>query len=133
MLAEDRIKIFQTKRTKPEVGLDLTIRNNSGDTKLKRQIRMFPNKPEIRYEFPVDESVTESHRRAGILIKTSDITIQHNKKISTDDVDEKQNYYRYLREEWLKRHEEVGMRTFIMGACSILREITQRPSFIFLK
>ncbi|MEE3235475.1 MAG: glycosyltransferase [Candidatus Latescibacterota bacterium] len=116
LLAEDRIKIFQTKRTKPEVGLDLTIRNNSGDTKLKRQIRMFPNKPEIRYEFPVDESVTESHRRAGILIKTSDITIQHNKKISTDDVDEKQNYYRYLREEWLKRHEEDWNAYFHYGS-----------------
>ena len=105
LLAEDRIKIFRTKRTKPEVGINLVIRNKFGKQKLRRQIRMFPNQLGIRYQFPVHESVAESHQQAGVPVKISDITIQHGNENSTVDINEKQSYYGSLRGAWLKRHK----------------------------
>ncbi len=40
-------------------------------------VRLFPNRPEVRYEWPVHEQVVTSLRRAGIPVLDSDIEIFH--------------------------------------------------------
>ena len=106
LLVEDRVKIFRAKQKKPQVGLKFFIENQAGEPKSKQQIRMFPNQAEIFYEFPVDESAERSLLLAGIPIENTAVRIQHNNKISIQDLDNKQSYRRSLRQEWLELHKE---------------------------
>ena len=115
LFVEDRKKIFQQKRSKPEFGLELMINNNSGNPKVKRQIRMFPNQPNIFYEFPVYESVLAAHKNAGIPVKTLDVEIQHDNQISMELSDEKETYHKSLCERWIVDHEEDWSAIYHFG------------------
>ena len=61
------------------------------------KIRLFPNQPEIRYEYPVHEMVEPTIRRSGIKIKKCDVPIHHYGSLENNHPKKMQFYYRLGR------------------------------------
>jgi tetratricopeptide (TPR) repeat protein len=49
----------------------------SGQHARGQMVRLFPNRPDIRFEFPIHEQVNQSLVRAGIPIRPAEIEIEH--------------------------------------------------------
>ncbi|MBI4531659.1 MAG: tetratricopeptide repeat protein, partial [Candidatus Latescibacteria bacterium] len=76
-----------------------------------RQLRMFPNHPEVRFEWPVHEQVAPSLRRRGIRIIDTDIVLLHLKEERGKEEQEKAERYIEVMEGWLSDHQDdQGMR-----------------------
>jgi tetratricopeptide (TPR) repeat protein len=76
-----------------------------------RQLRVFPNHLEIRFEWPVHEQVAPSLRRKGIRIVDTDIVLLHLKEERGEEEQEKAERYITIMEGWLSDHQDDrGMR-----------------------
>ncbi len=84
--------------------------------------RIFRNKPEIRFEYPVHETVKESIKRANGKIAVANIPIHHYGKIRDGDiVNKKSELYLELGKKKLKENPngkfyyELGIQAQVLG------------------
>jgi glycosyltransferase involved in cell wall biosynthesis len=71
-----------------------------------RQLRMFPNRPEIRFEWPVHEQIAPSLRRNGLKIVDTDIILLHLKEEEVGHEREKAERYIRIMEHYLSDHQD---------------------------
>ncbi len=98
-----------------------------------RQMRLVPNRPGIRYEGPVHESMTESLDRAGIEAVDVDVPIHHVGKLRSEAVmARKKQLYRHLGRLKLQTHPsgrallELGIQCSELGETVEARELLTR-------
>lgn len=84
LLERDRLalgKLVRQQQGKPPVAFNL-LQNNSQDGgstgMISRTVRVFPNAPGIRYEWPIHEQVETNLRRLGIPIKDTEVALLHD-------------------------------------------------------
>ena len=80
VMAQDAAKIKELKDEVPEKAYAVRVCNQKKEDKHGShflQIRIFPNRPEIRFERKIHEQIGESIQRAGIPIGLRDIKIIH--------------------------------------------------------
>ena len=103
LLPADAGKVERAKRLKPDRGLYATLVNEGGeDLSRFRQIKMFPNLPEIRFERPVHETVVPSLERLGLPIVPTDAEVRHTGYADKSEKMRKQRYYLSLMLKWLE-------------------------------
>ena len=106
----DADKVELAKRLKPDRGLYFTLVNEGGEDRSRfRQVKMFPNLPEIRFERPVHETVVPSLERLGIPIVPTDAEVRHTGYADTSEKMRKQRHYLSLMlkargRSWRPRH-----------------------------
>ena len=99
----DADKVELAKRLKPDRGLYFTLVNEGGEDRSRfRQVKMFPNLPEIRFERPVHETVVPSLERLGIPIVPTDAEVRHTGYADTSEKMRKQRHYLSLMLKWLE-------------------------------
>jgi glycosyltransferase involved in cell wall biosynthesis/Tfp pilus assembly protein PilF len=107
LLPEDRDRVQRARQLAPEVALSFTLVNTGGaDTSRFRQVKMFPNRPDVRFRRPVHETVLPDLERAGIPVKTTDVSVMHTVYADPDVVRRKAERYRRLMEGWLAEHPD---------------------------
>ena len=104
LLPEDRDRLSRAKQMQPDRALYFTLVNEGGrDQSRFRQIKMFPNLPEIRFERPVHETVMPSLLRLGLSVAPTDGEVRHTGYADQDEKDRKQRYYLELMLRWLEQ------------------------------
>lgn len=111
---EDLARVQRAKHLTPAVALSFTLVNTGGADRTRfRQIKMFPNRPGIRFERPVHETVLPSLRREGIEVRTTDACVQHTGYADPVVVARKTAYYARLMAAWYDDHPDdldIGFR-----------------------
>ena len=87
-----------------QVGVDSNGREIQMDI-----VRLFPNRPDVRFQFPIHEQVDPSLARAGIPIRASGIEITHTGYDSPEKAALKRAHYRTIIEESLGKNPEPAM------------------------
>ena len=100
-------KVARARRLAPDQALYFTLANEGGsDRTCFRQIKMFPNRPEIRFERPVHETVMPSLRRIGMAVAVTDVEVRHVGYADPTDTHRKHAYYHELMSKWVVSHPE---------------------------
>ncbi len=115
LLPADREKIIRAKSLVPDVGLYATLVNEGGEETRFRQLKMFPNRPDIRFEQPVHESVLGALRRAGLELRPTDIQVCHTRESDAGEIARKQAYYADIMGRWLCDHPSDWETQFRFG------------------
>ena len=115
LLADDREKLQRAKELTPNQGLYFTLVNEGGDQTRFRQLKMFPNRPDIRFELPVHENVAAALKRAGIPCHSTDVEVRHGREIDAEGVKQKNAYYLQLLNQWLVQYPEDWETCFRIG------------------
>ncbi|MFH1570870.1 MAG: glycosyltransferase, partial [Gemmatimonadota bacterium] len=112
----DRDKVARAKHLPPEQALYFTLVNTGGADRTRfRQVKMFPNHPQIRFERPVHETVLPALRRLGMAIASTDVEVLHSGYADAAVTARKRAYYRRLMEAWLADHPEDHDFCFRVG------------------
>lgn len=81
-------------------------------------IRLFPNRPDIRYRWPIHEQVGTSLQHAGLPVENTGIVITHTGYADPERNRSKQQRNRAIFEAQLARGEDVtSMTHFLLGGC----------------
>ena len=115
LLPVDGEKVRQAKMLAPDKGLYFTLVNEGGEQTRFRQLKMFPNRSDIRFELPVHENVAASLRRAGIRSSGTDVEVRHARVHDAREIEQKNAYYLRLMNEWLAQHPEDWETCFRIG------------------
>lgn len=79
-------------------------------------VRLFPNRPDVRYRFPLHEEVNESLKRAGVPLRGTAVEIRHSGYADPSEIARKQERNRRIVEAALARkpeaEEELHLRYF---------------------
>ncbi len=70
------------------------------------QVRMFPNRPELRFRYPVHEQIAPALVEHGYPIRTTNITVVHTGYPNEDVVRQKKEKYLRLLLAYLERHPD---------------------------
>ena len=100
----DREKVIRAKSHAPDQAFYFTLVNEGGDGTRFRQVKMFPNRPTLRFERPVHETLVPALRRVGLAVASADIEVRHTGYSDPQAVGDKQAYYLRLMEKWLASH-----------------------------
>ena len=104
---DDRDKVGRARNLPPDQALYFTLVNTGGADRTRfRQVKMFPNRPEIRFERPVHETVVPSLKRLGIGLAATDVEVRHTGYADPSVTARKSAYYRRIMEGWLQSHPE---------------------------
>ena len=107
MLPEDRGRLDRARRLKPDRGLYFTLINEGGTEQSRfRQIKMFPNLPDIRFSRPVHETVQPALERVGMVVAPTDVEVRHTGYADGTETARKQRYYLQLMLEWLESNPD---------------------------
>jgi glycosyltransferase involved in cell wall biosynthesis/Tfp pilus assembly protein PilF len=107
LLAEDLEKIQRARQLTPDIALSFSLVNTGGaDTSRFRQVKMFPNRQEIRFLRPVHETVLPALQAAGIEVRTTDVNVMHTGYADPAIVRQKSARYRQLMERWIETHPD---------------------------
>ena len=92
---------------------------------LARIVRLFPNRPDVRYEYPIHEQVVTSLRRARLPILDSSIEILHSGYANPERCATKQRRNRNLLEAQIAGGRQVSALTYFLlgGACLDLGDL----------
>ena len=115
LLPEDGDKIRQAKALEPDQALYFTLVNEGGGQTGFRQLKMFPNRADIRFELPVHENVAGALRQAGIDCRGTDVEVHHTRVVDAEGIERKNAYYLCLMNEWLSEHAEGWETCFRIG------------------
>ena len=115
LLPEDQDRVRQAKSLSLDQALYFTLVNEGRDRTSFRQVKMFPNHPEIRFERAVHESVVPSLDRLGIPIRATDAQVRHTGYAELQVTQRKQRYYLELMQAWLGAHPEDQYIRFRVG------------------
>ena len=103
----DRDKVARAKALTPDRALYFTLVNTGGADRTRfRQVKMFPNRPEIRFERPVHETVMPALQRLGMRMAPADVEVLHTGYADPAVTARKSAYYCGLMEAWLENHPE---------------------------
>lgn len=81
-------------------------------------VRLFPNRPDIRYHWPIHEQVVTSLQRAGVPVVNTDIVIIHTGYSDPSTNRQKQQRNRAILERQIAAGEEVTPLThFLLAGC----------------
>ena len=97
-------KIRKLAQQEPNKGFSFILRNQGIDDSRCYQLRMFPNRPDIRFEGAVHEQAVHSLERLKIPVQMSSVTIVHTGYASETVVREKKKKYLKMMEAWLTEH-----------------------------
>lgn len=78
-------------------------------------VRLFPNRPDVRYEWPVHEQVVTSLRRAGVPVMDSDIEIFHTGYSDPENNKRKQARNLEILERSISSGSREPMLLFLAG------------------
>jgi len=115
LLPADQQRVQQAKRLEPDQALYFTLINEGEDRSRFRQVKMFPNRPEIRFERPVHETVVPSLERLGMPIRTTDAEVRHTRGAEPEVSEGKKRYYLELMLKWLHEHPQDFQTCFRVG------------------
>jgi hypothetical protein len=107
----------------PQEAFNLVTRNVEVSGQLIRGeiLRLFPNRPEIRFEFPLHEEVNPSLAQAGIPIRNTDIEIAHSGYADAATLAQKLRRNQEIIAEALAvkppLRTELHLRYYYAGAC----------------
>jgi tetratricopeptide (TPR) repeat protein len=83
-------------------------------------VRLFPNRPDVRYEWPIHEQVVTSLTRAKIPVLTADARLVHTGYEEPARNRDKQIRNRDILQAQLDADREVGAMTFfLLGGCHL--------------
>ncbi|GBE28870.1 SPBc2 prophage-derived glycosyltransferase SunS [bacterium BMS3Bbin03] len=99
-------KIRKLAQQEPNKGFSFILRNQGIDDSRCYQLRMFPNRPNIRFEGAVHEQVARTLDRLKIPIEMSDVMVIHTGYSSVQVVMDKKNKYIRMMSSWLQEHPE---------------------------
>jgi len=85
-------------------GFYFILQNQGVDQAKCYQLRMFPNRPEIRFERPIHEQVGSAIARIGLQTQTTEIVLIHTGYSSPEVVQAKKKRYLELMAKWLAEH-----------------------------
>ncbi len=103
----------------PRTAFNLLQRNSSDGGRtgmIVPNIRLFPNLPGIRYEWPIHEQVATSLARAGIPVRESSVSILHDGYADSARNSEKQRRNREILRAQLRSSSEVHPLTHFLLA-----------------
>ncbi|MDA0748284.1 MAG: glycosyltransferase, partial [bacterium] len=103
---EDQEKVTRAKALEPDQALLFTLVNEGTDQSRFRQVKMFPNRQEIRFERPVHETVLPSLRRLAMDVVGTDAEVRHTGYAEARTLEKKNARYFDLMEKWLEKHPE---------------------------
>jgi len=107
LLPEDGDKVARARELNPDQALYFTLVNTGGVDRTRfRQVKMFPGRPEIRFQRPVHETVVPALHALGIPIRATDAEVMHTGYARPEDTARKQRYYLRLMEAWLAEHPQ---------------------------
>ena len=99
-------KLQQLKLEKPDKAFMFILRNEGAAGEKCWQLRMFPNRPGVRFVFPVHEQVTPSLQELGIPITTANIEVVHTGYSSEEVVRAKKEKYLGYLLRYLETHPQ---------------------------
>ena len=116
LLPEDLAKVRRARQLAPDIALSFSLINTGGaDGTRFRQVKMFPNRPGIRFTRPVHETVLPALRREGVEVQTADVSVMHTGYADPATVQRKAEHYRGLMEAWLDEHPDDMDVCFRLG------------------
>ena len=115
LLPEDAEKVRQAKALDLDQALYFTLVNEGSEQTRFRQLKMFPNRADIRFELPVYENVAAALRRAGIPCRGTDVEVRHMREVDAGGLERKNAYYLRLMSDWLERHPQDWETCFRIG------------------
>ena len=99
-------KIRKLAHREPNRGFYFILRNQGIDDSRCYQLRMFPNRPDIRFEGAIHEQVANTLKRLKIPIQNTDVTLIHTGYATEEIVRGKKKKYLKMMEEWLVKHPD---------------------------
>lgn len=115
LLPADRERIIRAKSLTPDAGLYATLINEGGEENRFRQLKMFPNRPDIRFAQPVHENVLAALRGADLELRPTDIQVRHTPESDAGEIARKQAYYADIMRRWLRDHPDDWETHFRFG------------------
>ncbi len=106
LLPADCDKVARVRGLKPDRALYFSLANEGADRASFRQIKMFPNNPEIRFERPVHETVLPVINRMGMATAVTDVEVKHTGYSDPASTRRKHEYYHGLMSAWLGSHPD---------------------------
>lgn len=110
--ADDRIypdqhpKILRLAQGTPDKAYHFKLMNDGFEKSQCMQLRMFPNRDEIRFERPVHEQAATSIARLGLSIENSNVVLFHTGYSNPEIVTKKKEKYVRMMSKWLEEHPE---------------------------
>ena len=104
LLAEDGKEVCQAKRITPDRGLYVGVVEEGGKSRPSQTVKMFPNRPEIRFEQPAYESVLASIKSSGLAFYSARFEIHREPYPDLESAHNEQAYHDQLMSAWLAAH-----------------------------
>ena len=115
LLPADLQKVANAKSMSADQAFYFTLVNEGADRSRFRQVKMFPNRSEIRFERPVHETVVPALNRLGIPIRSTDAQVRHTGYAEEEVTERKKAYYQELMLKWMEEHPEDYQTCFRIG------------------
>ena len=129
---DDLGRLQRAKALAPDTALSFTLVNTGGDDRTSfRQVKMFPNRPQIRFVRPVHETVLPALEAAGVPLRTTDVRVMHTGYADAQIVARKKERYRGLMETWLEAHPDDHDICFRLGHTAYAAGDRQRAQGYF--
>ena len=106
LVPADRDKVARARRLKPDRALYFSLVNEGADRTSFRQIKMFPNHPEIRFQRPVHETVLPAISQLGLATTVTDVEVRHTGYRDPESTRRKHAYYHDLMSAWVTSHPD---------------------------
>ena len=115
LLPADQQKVQKAKGLELDQAFYFILVNEGAGRSCFRQVKMFPNRPEIRFERTVHESVTSALKSLGIPTRAIDVEVHHTGYAEEGVTKRKRRYYLGLMQEWVKGHPDDYQTCFRIG------------------
>ena len=106
LLPADQQKLGQLKGADTNQAFNFTLVNEGDDRSSFRQVKMFPNHPQLRFERPVHETVVPAIQRLQMARTTAEVEVRHSGYAVAAVTAKKRDYYLGLMRQWLEQHPE---------------------------
>jgi glycosyltransferase involved in cell wall biosynthesis len=100
---------------------------------LTRTVRLFPRRPDIRYRFPVHESLLPTLRVAGVPVVRCGIQIYHAGPVTHDQYETKVALYQRLGRKKIAKYPEYGPGYLELGKLSLLTGDKEEAKRLFMR
>ncbi len=124
----DLLRAHTPPASPPATAFALVVKSSSDQGltgALARLVRLFPSRPDVRYEYPIHEQVVTSLQRARLPILESNIQLLHSGYAQTERTLGKQRRNRQMLEAQIAGGREVSGLTYFLlgGACLDLDDL----------
>ncbi|MBW1731457.1 MAG: glycosyltransferase [Deltaproteobacteria bacterium] len=113
--ASEWSKLRELKKTSLDSAFLFKLKNKGTTASVFWQMRMFPNRPEVRFRYPVHEQVSLSIMELGLPIKSVDITVVHTGYTSPEITQKKTVRNSELLRKYLEKHPEDSFCRLYLG------------------